>query len=227
MHPHKLLLEFCRVDIWCNFNQYQANGLAIRRIHSPHFLQLMNNVFSWKKKYLECCWQDVTLFFWICRTTRWCCCWLHEHQVHGRWCIYRACYISLIETSVPFFSAGRSLVLVEATYSMVLINRMLNIAYDLVEKLTILNQLWCPLTLTKIGFNTWHEHFNFERGCLCFTYLGLPLSLSNQKKLISCERRLTDTSSFLNQAGMLELTNFVFLAFPTFCKSIFIVVANL
>jgi hypothetical protein len=36
-----------------------------------------------------------------------------------------------------------------------------------------------------------------------------------------CERRLAATLNFLNQAGRLELTNFVFLSFPTFCKGTF------
>lgn len=69
--------------------------------------------------------------------------------------------------------------------------------------------------------------FNCEKGSLPFTYLGLPLSLTKPKvinfsPLVSrCERRLATTSTFLNQARRLQLTNCVFLAFPTFCMSTF------
>jgi hypothetical protein len=69
--------------------------------------------------------------------------------------------------------------------------------------------------------------FNCEKGSLPFTYLGLPLSLTKPNvidfsSLVNkCERRLAATSTFLNQAGRLQLTNSVFSAFPTFCMSTF------
>ena len=57
---------------------------------------------------------------------------------------------------------------------------------------------------------------------LPFTYLGLPLGLTKPKieeflPLISrCERRLISTSTFLSQAGRLQMINVVFSALPTF-----------
>lgn len=69
--------------------------------------------------------------------------------------------------------------------------------------------------------------FNCEKGSLPFTYLGLSLSLTKPNvidfsSLVNkCERRLAATSTFLNQAGRLQLTNSVFSAFPTFCMSTF------
>jgi hypothetical protein len=69
--------------------------------------------------------------------------------------------------------------------------------------------------------------FGRDRGTLPFTYLGLPIGLTKPKvidfsPLVNrCERRLAATSSFLNQAGRLQLTNSVFSAFPTFCMSTF------
>jgi hypothetical protein len=69
--------------------------------------------------------------------------------------------------------------------------------------------------------------FGCDRGTLPFTYLGLPIGLTKPKvidfsPLVNrCERRLAATSSFLNQAGRLQLTNSVFSAFPTFCMSTF------
>ena len=69
--------------------------------------------------------------------------------------------------------------------------------------------------------------FNCEKGSLPFTYLGLPLSLTKPNVIDfsslvkKCERRLAATSTFLNQAGRLQLTNSVFSAFPTFCMSTF------
>lgn len=59
-------------------------------------------------------------------------------------------------------------------------------------------------------------------GSLPFTYLGLPLGTSRPKiddylPLINkCERRLVATSTFLSQAGKLEITNAVLSALPTF-----------
>lgn len=64
--------------------------------------------------------------------------------------------------------------------------------------------------------------FNCQTGSLPFTYLGLPLGLQKPKvvdfsPLVSkCERRLIMASSFLNQAGRLQLTNSVLSALPTF-----------
>jgi len=62
---------------------------------------------------------------------------------------------------------------------------------------------------------------------LPFTYLGLPLSLRKPKVIAfsslvnKCERRLVATSSFLNQAERLQITNFVITALPTFSLSTF------
>jgi len=64
--------------------------------------------------------------------------------------------------------------------------------------------------------------FGFSKGSLPFTYLGLPLRLSKPKvkeflPLVNrCERRLVSTSSFLSQAGRLELTNLVVSSLLTF-----------
>jgi hypothetical protein len=66
------------------------------------------------------------------------------------------------------------------------------------------------------------------KGTLPFTYLGLPLSLTRPTvadywPLVSrCERRLVTVSSFLSQAGRLQLTNAVFSALPTFAMSTYL-----
>jgi hypothetical protein len=55
-----------------------------------------------------------------------------------------------------------------------------------------------------------------------FTYLGLPLGTTKLKDvdflpLVSkCERRLSSISTFLSQAGRLQMTIVVFSALPTF-----------
>jgi len=70
--------------------------------------------------------------------------------------------------------------------------------------------------------------FNCEIGSLPFTYLGLPLSLTKPRIIdfsplvTKCERRLAATSTFLSQAGRLEITNSVLSALPTFCMSTFL-----
>jgi hypothetical protein len=55
--------------------------------------------------------------------------------------------------------------------------------------------------------------FGCSKGSLPFTYLGLPLSISRPRAqdfmplITKCERKLSGISSFLNQAGRLQMTN--------------------
>lgn len=69
---------------------------------------------------------------------------------------------------------------------------------------------------------------NCSKGTLPFTYLGLPLSITRPLvadfwPLVSkCERRLVAFSSFLNEAGWLQLTNVVLSALPTFAICTFL-----
>ena len=62
--------------------------------------------------------------------------------------------------------------------------------------------------------------FGCSKGSLPFTYLGLPLGLTKPSvsdfwPLVSkCERRLVAFSSFLSEAGRLELTNSVLVDGP-------------
>jgi len=69
--------------------------------------------------------------------------------------------------------------------------------------------------------------FGCSTGSLPFTYLALPLSLTNPCvvyfwPLVSrCECRLMSTSNFLSQAGRLELTNVVFTTMSTFTMCTF------
>jgi hypothetical protein len=64
--------------------------------------------------------------------------------------------------------------------------------------------------------------FGCSKGSFPFTHLGLPLGLTKPKvedflTLVNkYERRLACASSFLSQAGQLELTNAVIIALPTF-----------
>jgi hypothetical protein len=64
--------------------------------------------------------------------------------------------------------------------------------------------------------------FGYSKGTFPFTYLGLPLGLTKPRVqdflplVTKCERRLTSVSSFVSQAGRLELTNAVFTAMPMF-----------
>jgi hypothetical protein len=64
--------------------------------------------------------------------------------------------------------------------------------------------------------------FGCSKGSLPFTYLGLPLNISRPRVqdflpiINRCEKRLTGLSSFLNQAGKLQMTNAVFSSLPTF-----------
>lgn len=72
------------------------------------------------------------------------------------------------------------------------------------------------------------QTFGCSKGSLPFIYLGLPLSLYKPSvadflPLVNrCERRLVSTSSFLSEAGRLQLVNAVFSALPTFAMCIFL-----
>jgi hypothetical protein len=82
-----------------------------------------------------------------------------------------------------------------------------------------------PVNVSDERLEILSRTFGYGIGPLPFTYLGLPLSLTKPKfhdfmSLISrCEKRLYGVSSFLSQAGRLELTNAIFTSLPTFCMS--------
>ena len=76
-----------------------------------------------------------------------------------------------------------------------------------------------PINIAEDRFDELATTFGCTKGSLPFTYLGLPLSLIKPTvvdfwPLISkCERRLVAFSSYLSEAGRLELTNAVLTAF--------------
>jgi len=76
-----------------------------------------------------------------------------------------------------------------------------------------------PINIAEDRFDELATTFGCTKGSLPFTYLGLPLSLIKPTvadfwPLISkCERRLVAFSSYLSEAGSLELTNAVLTAF--------------
>jgi len=79
-----------------------------------------------------------------------------------------------------------------------------------------------PINISPEKFNHLASTFGSSKGSLPFTYLGLPMGITKPRvddflPLVSkCERRLACTSTFLSQAGKLELTNAVLTALPTF-----------
>lgn len=87
--------------------------------------------------------------------------------------------------------------------------------------------------LIPINISSDHAHslaslIGCNIGGLPFTYLGLPLSLTKPSVAdfwpltTKCERRLVAFSSFLNEAGRLQLTNAVLSALPTFSMCSFL-----
>jgi hypothetical protein len=85
-----------------------------------------------------------------------------------------------------------------------------------------------PINIPEDKFDELATTFGCSKGTLPFTYLGLPLSLVKPTvadfwPLVSkCEKRLVAFSSFLSEAGRLELTNAVLTALPTFAMSSFL-----
>jgi len=74
-----------------------------------------------------------------------------------------------------------------------------------------------PVNLTEEKLDLLARTFGCSKGTLPFTYLGLTKQVQDFLLLVTrCERRLSSISSFLNQAGRLELTNAVFTSLPTF-----------
>jgi hypothetical protein len=84
------------------------------------------------------------------------------------------------------------------------------------------------INISDERFDELSTSFGCSKGSLPFTYLGLPLSITKPTvadfwPLVNkCERRLVSISSFLSDAGRLELTNAVFTALPTFAMSTFL-----
>ena len=84
-----------------------------------------------------------------------------------------------------------------------------------------------PLNVSEERLDILASTFGCSKGSLPFTYLGLPLGLTKPSvadfwPLVSkCERRLVAFSSFLSEAGRLELTNSVLKALPTFAMCTF------
>lgn len=79
-----------------------------------------------------------------------------------------------------------------------------------------------PINMTEDRCTSLAQAFGCTVGKLPFTYFGLPLGLTKPKiedflPLFSkCERRLISTSTYLNQAGRLQMTNAVFTSIPMF-----------
>jgi hypothetical protein len=64
-----------------------------------------------------------------------------------------------------------------------------------------------PINIEDSKLEVLAQTFDFFKGSLPFTYLGLPLGLTKPSVqdflplITKCERRLVSTSSFLSQAG--------------------------
>jgi hypothetical protein len=99
---------------------------------------------------------------------------------------------------------------------------------DIAQQLLIFNRSqgkFCQISDIPINIDTERmtslaQTFGCSMGSLPFTYLGLPLGLSKPKvdeylPLVSkCERRLASFSTFLSQAGRLQMTNVVLSSLP-------------
>jgi hypothetical protein len=94
-------------------------------------------------------------------------------------------------------------------------------------KVNFSKSMMVPINIEDSKFDLLAQTFGCSKGTLPLTYLGLALGLAKPKvqdilPLISkCERRLVSTSSFLSQAGGLQMTNAVLSSLPTFFMCIF------
>lgn len=84
-----------------------------------------------------------------------------------------------------------------------------------------------PVNLKETQASQLAQIFVCLVGTLSFTYLGLPLELTKPKVVdflllvTHCERRLALTSTYLSQAGRLEVINSFFTSYPMFFMSTF------
>jgi hypothetical protein len=89
-------------------------------------------------------------------------------------------------------------------------------------KVNYAKSMMVPVNVDEHKLNILANTFGCSIGSLPFTYLGLPLSISKPivadfwPLVFKCERRLVNISSFLSEAGRLQMTNAVISALPTF-----------
>jgi hypothetical protein len=90
-----------------------------------------------------------------------------------------------------------------------------------------------PINISDNRIQLLATTFGCSKGTLPFTCLGLPLSITKPTDadfwplVTKCERRLVNVSSFLSQAGRLEITNAVFSALPTFAMSTYLLLKTI
>lgn len=95
-------------------------------------------------------------------------------------------------------------------------------------KVNFNKSMMVPINVSGAKLEILSRTLGCSKGSLPFTYLGLPLSLTRPSvadywPLVSrCERRLVSVSSFLSEDGLLQLTNAVFSALPTFAMSTYL-----
>lgn len=120
--------------------------------------------------------------------------------------------------------AHDTLIIMEACPSQVLQLKTLFLDFSTSTglKVNFSKSMLVPINLNEEGTASLAQLFGCQVDSLPFTYLGLPLGLTKPKVIVFlplvswCERRLALTSSFLSQAGGLEVTNSIFTSFPMF-----------
>jgi len=89
-------------------------------------------------------------------------------------------------------------------------------------RVNLRKSMMLPININEERFDLLAKTFGCSKGSFPFTYLGLPMGLTKPRIqeylpfISKCEKRLGSVSSFLSQAGRLELTNAVFTSLPTF-----------
>jgi hypothetical protein len=89
-------------------------------------------------------------------------------------------------------------------------------------KVNLQKSMMLPINVSEERLDLLARTFGCFKGSFPFTYLGLPMGLTKPRiedftPLINkCEARLGSVSTFLSQAGRLELTNVVFTSLPTY-----------
>jgi hypothetical protein len=120
--------------------------------------------------------------------------------------------------------ADDTLIIMEGCSSQLLFLKTLlgNFSSSTGLRVNFAKSLMIPINIDSDRMNALAQAFGCSIGSLPFTYLGLPLGLSKPKveeflPLVSkCERRLASFSTFLSQAGRLQMTNAVLSSLPTF-----------
>lgn len=134
---------------------------------------------------------------------------------------HACCHACVVCRSVVQYADDTLIILQGEARQLQFLKSVLNTFYASTGlKINCNKSMMVPINISKERFQHLANTFGCAKGTLPFTYLGLPLGTTKPRvedflPLVNkCERRLASVSTFLTQAGRLELVNSVFSSLP-------------